>query len=190
MKPSPIRLKKLNALLSLAALLLLAIHLSYELFSYLTFYYNPVMTNIIAYTFMGLAAAHGLLSVLILVRKHDGSALGVYPSANLRTILQRASAGLIVVLLPVHVKTGDWIANHAGGEWLLWLLIILQLLFWGAVLTHIAVSFTKALISLGVLQSTKTQRVLDLILWILCAAAFAVSCVIIIKTQIFLFHMQ
>ena len=185
-----VRLKKINALLSLAALLFLLIHIGYELFSYITFFYNPVVTNIIAYAFMGCAALHGVLAVFILVQRHDGSTLGTYPAANLRTILQRASAALIVVLLPIHVKTGDWIANHAGGEWLLWLLVILQLFFWAAALTHIGTSLTRALISLGWLQNRKTQKVLDVIVWILCACAFAASCVVIIKTQFFLFHMH
>ncbi len=183
------RIKKANAVLSLFIIALLLIHMGYEFYSYLTFYYNPLVTKIISYGFAISVSVHVVLTIIIVTTRHDGSALRLYPKANIQTILQRASAAGILLLFPVHIKTGDLIAGHLVGEPVLYLLLAAQLLFWCMVMTHIAVSFSRALITLGVLESIKKKLVIDRIVWILCAIAFAASAAIVIRVQMALYYM-
>ena len=109
------RAKRANAVVALLMIAALLIHLAYEVWSYMTFYYNPLVTKLIAYSFVALVVVHILLSVSIVFGQHDSKDLRKYPKQNWRTIVQRVSAVMILLLLPWHIKTGDWIASHTGG---------------------------------------------------------------------------
>ena len=183
------KIKKANAVVALVLIALLILHLAYEVWSYLRFYYNPVLTAWIGYGFVAATGLHVVLSIVSLVRGHDGSRLSVYPKENRRTIVQRLSAVCILALLFFHIKTGDWIAGHVGGFPLFVVLIILQLLFWLMVFLHIATSFSRALITLGLLSGRRAQRAVDVAVSILCAAAAVIAAMIVIRTQLFLFSM-
>ena len=65
--------------------------------------------------------------------------------------------------------------------------MISQPLFYGTVLSHIAVSVTRALITLGWLSSPERQKRIDRVVYILCAAAFAAATVIVIKSELSMF---
>ena len=182
------RIKKINAALGLFAICLLIAHVAYELWSYIKFYYNPVMTKVFGFATAGVCVLHVILSAVIVFKMHDGSRLRTYPKVNIRTILQRASGCGILVCLPVHIFTGGLIAGHAGGPGLLTLLIAVQLLFWVMVFTHISVSFTRALITLGAVQSRRAQRIIDVIVWCVCGAGFIAASLVVIRVQMYLFY--
>ena len=182
------KLKKTNAAISLLLIGLMIVHIVYELWSYLSFYYNPLITSVIGYGFAAVVLCHIILSVTAVFIKHDGSTLRMYPKANIGTIFQRASALVILVLFPVHIKTGDLIAKHAGGTGLLALLIVLQLLFWAALFTHITLSLSRAFVTLGVIQQIRTRKTVDLITAVLCVIGFIAAAVIVIRVQLFLFY--
>ena len=55
----------------------------------------------------------GMLTVFL---QADGTRLDLYPKQNLRTILQRASAALILPLLILHINTYDLLASTAEAE--------------------------------------------------------------------------
>lgn len=182
-------IKKFNAAAGLILIALLIVHISYEVWSYLTFYYNPAVTRLIAWSFAGVTSIHIIMSAVSVAGKHDGSTLAKYPRMNLGTILQRGSALGILVLLPVHVKTGDWIAQHAVGNTGFIVLVILEILFWVMIGVHVTMSLSRALISLGLLENMKNKKTIDFMTGILCAAGISVSAYIIIVTQLVLLNM-
>ena len=183
------KVKKINAVLGLLAIGLLFTRVIYEIYSYFTFYYNPKVTVIIAYGFVTCMMLHAVISMTMLGVIHDGNTIEKYPKENIRTILQRASVGGLLLLLPFHIKTGDWIAKKFGGFSFLVVLIILGVLFWAFTFIHVGASFTRALITLGIIKTSKTQKILDWIIWVICGILFLLSVFIIIKTQIALFYM-
>ena len=183
------RAKRANAVVALLMIAALLIHLAYEVWSYMTFYYNPLVTKLIAYSFVVLVVVHILLSVSIVFGQHDSHTLRSYPKQNARTIVQRGSAVMILLLLPWHIKTGDWIVTHTGGTSFFHILLVLQVLFWVMVLLHISTSFSRALITLGWLESRKTQRIIDVIVCAVCAAGMVLAAVVVIRTQFMLFSM-
>ena len=174
------RAKRANAVVALLMIAALLIHVVYEVWSYLTFYYNPLVTKLIAYGFAALVVVFG---------QHDTKELRSYPKKNLRTIIQRDSAVMILLLLPWHIKTGDWIVTHTGGAALFHVLLVLQVLFYAMVFLHIATSFSRALITLGWLESRRTQRVIDGIVGVVCLAGLGFAAVVVIQTQFILFSM-
>ena len=73
-------------------------------------------------------------------------------------------------------------------QWLWFALLMLsQPLFYGVALTHVAVSVTRGLITLGLLSSIDTQKRIDRVVYILCALAFAVSTFVVLRTELAMF---
>ena len=182
-------LKKINAALGLLSIAAMLVHIGYTVFSYLAFYYNPTLKLLTAVPFMVLACLHAICGMLTVFLQSDGTRLDLYPRQNVRTILQRVSAALMLPLLILHINTFGLLQSSAGaGQWIWFALLMLsQPLFYGTALTHIAVSVTRGLITLGWLSSTEKQKVIDRVVYILCALAFAVSTFVVVRTELAMF---
>ena len=183
------KIKKINAVLGLLSAAALLVHVGYTVYTYLAFYYNPVLKLWTAIPFMVLACLHSVCGMTVLFMQTDGTSLNMYPRHNLSTVLQRISAALIMPLLILHINTYNLLHDSAeSGKWLCFaLLMISQPLFYGAVLTHVATSLSKALITLGWLSSRQIQRKLDRLLYILGAAVFAAATFAVIRTELAMF---
>lgn len=182
-------LKKINAALGLLSIAAMLVHIGYTVFAYLAFYYNPTLKLLTAVPFMVLACLHAICGMLTVFLQADGTRLDLYPRQNARTVLQRASAALMLPLLILHINTFGLLQSSAeAGQWIWFALLMLsQPLFYATVLTHIAVSVTRGLITLGWLSSTEKQKVIDRVVYILCAVAFAVSNFVVVRTELAMF---
>ena len=182
-------LKKCNAYVSLLAFLGMLIHIGYNDFCYLTFYYNPVLKTATAIPFMVCVCIHAVLGMMIVFLQGDGTRLTTYPKKNARTIIQRVSAALVFPMLILHLKTFELLKGAAEqgklAAW--WLLVLVEVLFFGTILSHAAVSFSKALITLGWLSSRERQRVMDLVVYVCSAILFLVSVIAVVRGQILMF---
>ena len=183
------KLKKINAALGLLSIVAMLLHIGYTVFAYLAFYYNPALKLLTAVPFMVLVCLHAVCGMLAVFLQADGTRLDLYPKQNLCTILQRASAALILPLLILHINTYGLLQSSAeAGQWLWFALLMLsQPLFYGVALTHVAVSVTRGLITLGLLTSADKQKRIDMIVYILCALAFAVSTFVVLRTELAMF---
>ncbi len=183
------KLKKLNAALGLLTIAAILLHIGYNVFAYLTFYYNPQIKLLMTIPILVLVCLHAVCGMLTVFLQADGTRLDLYPKQNLRTILQRVCAALMLPLLILHINTFRLLQSTAGaGQWFWFvLLMISQPVFYGAVLTHVAVSVTNGLITLGLLSSRETQKRIDRVIYILCAAAFVVSTCVVLKAEFAMF---
>ncbi len=184
------KMKKINAALGLLSIVALLVHMGYTVFAYLTFYYNESLKMLTAIPFMVLVCLHAVCGMLTVFLQADGTRLDLYPKQNLRTILQRASAALMLPLLILHINTFSLLQSTArAGQWL-WFtfLMISQPLFYGISLTHIAVSVTSGLITLGLLSSREKQKRIDIALYLLCAAAFVMATCVVLNTELAMFR--
>jgi len=159
------KLKKINAVLSLVTILGLLVHLTNEMITYTLFIYNPVVSKVIGFSLMGLFLLHGGLAVTILFVSHDSHNIE-YKKLNKRTVFQRATAGLVVILLPLHIISFD-LMSKGPGPVVYVLLEVSRFLYYGSVLIHAGLSFGNALVTLGLLENRKKKRILDLIMLIL-----------------------
>ena len=181
------KLKKFNAILSLVTFLGLIAHLTHQIVTYVFFLYQPVLSKIFGFTLVGLFVLHGGLAVTMLFVSHDSQKIE-YKKLNKRTLFQRITAGLIMILLPVHIFSFQLMKNSYGTIWYV-LLEITKYLYYGSVLVHFALSFGNALVTLGLLENRKKKKILDLILLIV-AIVFAVGFGIYITVcQQFIFSM-
>lgn len=173
-------MKKANAGISLLIILLMLAHVIYQVVSYATFYYNPLITKVLGYVLVAAIVAHAGLSMAIVFGRHDSKTV-TYKALNIRTLLQRIFAGLMCVLIPVHIFAFKLLSKSAGTVFFTLLLLIMVIFYW-SVFSHVALSFTNALVSLGWLGDIKKKKVMDIIVWILCFLMFLAASIIITMT--------
>ena len=183
------KLKKINAALSLLTVLAMLLHIGYTVYAYLAFYYNPGLKLLFAMPFMVLVCLHAICGMAAVFLQSDGTRLDLYPRQNRQTVLQRMSAALIFPLLLLHLNTYNLLRSSAeGGKWLFFaLLMFSQPLFYAVVLMHTAVSVSRALVTLGLLSSPSARRRVDRIALVVCGACFAVAVYAVVKGELAMF---
>ena len=179
------KLKKASAVLALLSILLMLVHIVYGIFMYLTGYYNPGLLEALSWPFCAAVCLHAVFGMLTVFLQPDGTRMDLYPKKNLRTILQRVSAALIFPLLILHIYTFGLMSEFAqqGKKGLILLLLLAEILFFAVIITHVAVSLTKAFITLGWLTREQTQKRIDRVVYVIGAIAFCASVIVIIRVQ-------
>lgn len=183
------RLKKINAILSLLSVLLLAVHVGYNIFSYITFYYNPTLKLFTAIPFMVVVCGHAVCGMCSVFLASDGTDLITYRKQNRGTVIQRVSASLIFPLLILHINAFNLLKTFSSNGQLLlfFLVVILQALFFAIIALHIATSFSKAFITLGLLSDMDKKKRIDLITRIVCVLSCAAAVYSVVQGEIFMF---
>ena len=183
------RLKKINAVLGLLTIMLLIAHAVYYAFSYITMYYNPAAKIILAAPLITAACLHAVLGMSLVFVQSDGTDLTLYPQYNKGTILQRLSAALIFPLLMLHVNTFRIMkaSSEAGRHAPVIIMIVIELLFFAVVFTHVSLSFSRALVTLGLLSSEDRKRAIDRTVYVICAVLFVFCLIAVARTQLIMF---
>ncbi len=183
------KLKKINAYLALLTTLTLVIHILYNIYSYLTFYYNPALKMLTAIPFIVLCCCHSVTGMCSLFLLSDGTRLDVYQKENIRTVLQRITAALIFPLLFIHINTFGFLSRLSeSNKWGLFaLVIIVQILFYTVSIAHASLSFSKAFITLGFPVTCTTLRKMDLVAEIAGFVLFAVASYAVVRGQLLMF---
>ena len=175
-------LKKTNAVLALLTYLVLTGHVIYQVVSYIMFYYNAAISRAFADTTMLLFIAHAVIAFIILFGKHDSKEI-VYKALNIRTLLQRIFAYAMCVLLPAHMFAFKIISQNSGNLIIFTLAETVQILFYLALFAHIALSFSNALITLGLMTDMKKKKITDVVMAVICSLFFIVSSVVVVVTH-------
>ena len=183
------KLKRTNAVLGLLTVILLFIHTGFNVFCYMTMFYDPVLKSIFSLPLIVVFCLHAVLGMSLVFMNSDGTGLVLYPGYNKYTIAQRISAALLFPVLLIHLRTFAFMGTsaEAGNAVVIIILIIVEVLFFGTVFTHISVSFSRALITLGLLSSREKQRRIDKAMIIICAVFFIVSVIAVVRTQLIMF---
>ena len=180
------KLKKANAILGLPAILILLTHAIYQIIAYILFIYNPAVTKILAWATVALVSLHAVLGMSIVMFSHEGSAVMKYKKENFRTILQRGSAIGIMVTMILHIKAFDILKSGTAG---LIAAELIQLLFFSCVFTHIATSFSNALVTLGLIEDMGRKNRIDRAIYIICALICLAAIPVVGRTYIALASM-
>ena len=183
------RLKKCNALLGLLTILALFVHIGYNVYCYLMFYYSPTLSMLTAAPIIVFACLHAITGMCSVFLLGDGTRVSPYQKQNRRTVAQRVSAALIFPLLIVHLNTFEVLTIAAtSGAWFVFALVLCaQIAFYAAVAVHVATSFSRALITLGLLTSKETQARIDKVAAIVCACLFPFAAFVVVRGQLSMF---
>ncbi len=182
-------LKKASAVLALLTILALLVHVGYSVFCYLTSYYNPMLKMLTAAPVIVCACLHAVAGMCSVFLLGDGTRVAPYWRQNRRTIIQRVSAALIFPLLIVHLNTFNILKDTSqNGAWPVFGLVLLaQVAFYAVVALHVATSFSRALITLGLLTSKETQARIDRIVYVVCTCLFLVAAFVVVRGQLGMF---
>ena len=175
------KLKKINAVLAILSTLAMIIHIGYNIFAYTTMYYNPAMKLLTTMPFIVTACIHAVLGMCSVFLLGDGTRLDIYPGQNIKTIIQRVSAALIFPLLIIHLKTFELLGKFSNEKNTVAfvLVILVQNIFYAVVISHAAVSFPKAFITLGMLGSSKNLNSFEKITCVIgCLLFVAAVCAV------------
>lgn len=92
-----------------------------------------------------------------------------YRKANWRLITQRISGIVILILLYPHMRVLHLIisgASFSGGA--KFLVLVTEILFAGAAFLHLSVSFSRSMLTLGLLRNDRMEKLVDYVTWIIC----------------------
>lgn len=188
-KRVPMVIKKLSAALALLSIAFLLVHIGYSVFAYLTMYYNPQLKLFTAVPILVAVCLHAVFGMISVFTQADGTRLDLYGTQNRRTVLQRVTAALIFPLLILHMNTFGLMSSAAeqAQPALVLLLMLAEILFFAVVIAHVAVSLSKAFVTLGWVGSKETLRRMDRVAYVVGAVLFVVSAFAIVKTQMAMF---
>lgn len=92
-----------------------------------------------------------------------------YRKSNWRLITQRISGIVILILLYPHMRVLHLIisgASFSGGA--KFLVLVTEILFAGAAFLHLSVSFSRSMLTLGLLKNDRMEKLVDYVTWIIC----------------------
>lgn len=181
-------LKKCNAILALLSVPAFLIHVGYNVFAYIAFFYMPALSILTAIPFTVLVCAHAICGMCTVFLMGDGTNPVLYPRQNAGTIIQRVSAALIFPLLIIHINSHSLLSTAVTGyRGLFFTVIVLQILFFAVTASHVAVSFSKAFVTLGILGDKHKKKIMDIITVIVCAVSFIIASICVVRGEIILF---
>lgn len=182
------KIKKANAILGLLTIPLMLAHIGYLSYCYLTMSL-PAAKNPLSYPLMAVCGLHAMFGMSALFFRADGTQTKQYARLNRKTILQRLTAILTIPLLVLHINTWRLLESASGnGQWFLFgLLLFAEALFFAVVLTHVAVSWTNALVTMGWLTSMDKKKKMDIAGYIVLALVFAAAVYAVLPAQIAMF---
>ena len=165
--------RKLNAGLSLLSTVFVFYHAIYIAVWALSKGSIPKPAGFMAWILTGLTLAHALISIDLAISAHTSAPKGnykSYPKMNVSPIIQRASGVLMMIFSVLHITGAMKLmqppkAVHA----------VVPPLFFTIVLVHVAVSTSKALITLGI-GNAKTVKVVDVIVKVFCTLTL-IACI-------------
>ena len=143
--------KKANAALAMLTFLAGLVHIGSVVFMYVMEWYYATFLQVTAGIFMTLTMLHAILGIIAITALGDGMKRDPYKKQNMNTIIQRTSGILMFPLLFLHANTFELLTKNiiSNNMIVFGLLLAVQVIFFADVLTHISLSVSRALITLG-----------------------------------------
>lgn len=161
------KLRKINAVFSLICTILLLDHAIFLAVWMLSQGSIPNTASAVPRILTVFFLVHAIISIVLMVLAHKdnkGHKGREYPRLNAATIVQRISGVLMIIFTALHILGATGVTQtpqmmHA----------IVSPLFFFLVLVHVAISTSKALITLGIGNAKFVKRA-DIVIKVICAA--------------------
>ena len=179
--------KKANAALAMLTFLTGIVHIGSVVFMYVMEWYYATFLQVTAGIFMTLTMLHAIPITAL----GDGMKRDPYKKQNMNTIIQRTSGILMLPLLFLHANTFELLTKNiiSNNMIVFGLLLAVQVIFFADVLTHISLSVSRALITLGFITSCERRDKVDRVVYILCGCMFVAAAVAVTRFDIKLIDM-
>ena len=160
-------LRKINAVISLLITLMLMDHAIFMGVWMLSEGGIAQNATKLPWLLVVLMMVHAIISMILAVLGHKGAEkrkYNGYPKMNKATYFQRASGILMIVFTALHVLGASGVMQPPH-----FVHVVVPPLFFTLSLAHVAVSASKALISLGI-GNVKLVKVADVLIRLICVA--------------------
>lgn len=176
-------IKKLNAVCSWILIALLLVHIFTTLLYMAADIYNLQLMMKVPRILAMVCILHICFSLWIVFFMHDGSKFDRYGKLNQRTFMQRLSGLLILALVHLHVKIfASFIYDHSALSPARKLLVfVVEMMFFAAIYVHLECSFSRSLITMGLIRSEKTEHAIDIAARTFSAVFFALTFIILAR---------
>lgn len=178
-------MKKVNACITWILILLFYSHLLVMSYSLATGWYDYNICKTLARATGVVISIHAILSIIVVLFLHDGVRVGYYAKRNTKTIIQRVTAIIILIFVHLHVKAFRFIVQgtHLSTTDKIFILVT-EFIFFGANFLHLTVSFSKSLITMGLLRSDDKEKLINKIVLVInvvlmCVATISLTLFII-----------
>lgn len=176
-------IKKLNAVISWILIILLLVHIVSTQVYMAAGIYNLALMMYSARALAIVCVLHVCLTMIVFFFMHDGADFDRYGKLNRRTFMQRLSGLVMLALVHAHVKLFssfiyEGLAITAGRKILVF---VIEMIFFGAVFTHLECSFSRSLITMGLIRSEKTEHAIDICARTLSALGFALTFILLAR---------
>lgn len=175
-------IKKWNAVCSWVITLFLLGHLFTMSYSMLTGWYNYDVCKLLARGTAVVVVIHVILCIVSFYSMRDAIRIKRYQRENWRLIAQRVSGIIILVLLYPHTRAFRFIVSGtslSGGA--KFVLLLTEILFFGAIFLHLGVSFSRSMLTLGLLRDDKMEQTVDRATWIICGILMILTTVALVR---------
>lgn len=159
------KLRKINACLSLITTILLLVHSITYSISMISGFKIIFSLKPLSWILASLMVVHAVLSILLAKKTQKGAEkqnCKSYPKLNMANMMQRITGGAMLILTLVHIQ-GAFNYFHPA-----LLHSIVQPLFFVVSLAHACVSVGRAFITLGI-GNAKTIKIINILTTIVCA---------------------
>ena len=177
-------MKKVNACITWVLTLLFFSHLLVMSYSLSTGWYDYTICKTLARATGIVISIHALLSIIIVFFLHDGVKIGYHAKRNTKTIIQRTTAIIILLFVHLHVKAFGFIVQGTSLSVANKIFILVtEIIFFGANFLHLTVSFSKSLITMGLLRSDEREKLINKIVLVINVV---LMCIATISLTIFI----
>ena len=162
-------IKKWNAVCSWVLTLFLLGHMLTMSISMLTGGHDYSDCQILAGGIVATALIHVVLCIVSYYSRRGMLNFHRYRKENWRLITQRISGIVILILLYPHMRILHLVINGAsfsGGA--KFIVLVTEILFAGTAFLHLGVSFSRSMLTLGLLRNDRMEKLVDCVTWIIC----------------------
>lgn len=152
------KLKKINAVLTWFTSMCFLTHLYTMSVFMLTGWFNVGICMAGARATAMFVSLHTVISLIILFFSHDGSSLTRYAKLNKETVMQRATAISMMILVHFHLKAFGFITAGTAlsiGQKIF--IIVTEVLFFASCNAHLGISFPRSLITMGIIREDSAE---------------------------------
>lgn len=176
-------IKKLNAVCSWILIALLLVHIFTTLVYLAMGIFSLKVMMTVPRVLAMVCILHVCLSLWIVFFMHDGSKFDRYGKLNQRTFMQRLSGLMILALVHPHVKIfASFIYDHSALAPARKLMVfVVEMLFFFAIYVHLECSFSRSLITMGLIRSEKAEHAVDIAARTFSAVFFVLTFVILAR---------
>jgi hypothetical protein len=167
-------LRKTNAILSLITTLLLLDHAIFSSVSMISMGAVKQNASFMPWMLVGLMMMHAVISMGFAFSAHSETEENngkTYTKQNIVTLIQRISGILLIALTALHAAEASGVMQPPK-----FILVIVPPLFYAIALAHVAISTSKAFITLGV-GNAKVIKAIDIVTKVICGATLIAAIV-------------